>query len=70
MKYRIGCGPGGKHRSWPDSSGMMLGEKVGEVREGGWAAEERGQSRHFNGRIIPENAHRNVVFIVGIFQNC
>lgn len=70
MKYRIGCGLGGEHRSWPDSCGMMLREKVGEVREGGWATEERGQSRHFNRGIIPENAHRNVVFFVGIFQNC
>ena len=70
MIYRIGCGLGGEHRSWPDSCGMMLGEKVGQVREGGGATEERGQSRHFNRGIIPENAHRNVVFFVGIFQNC
>ena len=47
-------------------------EKVGEVGEGGGAAEERGESGHLNGRIIFENAHRNVIFVVslGIVQKC
>ena len=69
MKQRIGGGLAEQWSwSWPDSNGMRLREKVGEVWEGGGAAKERGQSRHLNGRIIFENAFRNIIFIVGFVQ--
>ena len=59
----------GDRGNWPDSSGMRSGEKMGKVRKGGWATEERGQCRHLNRGIILEHAHRNVVFFVGIVQH-